>query len=249
MLGKGLHTLQDFYAHSNWVDQYQSDTRADFITEYVENDNVFSSARTAALAAPAPTKDRDAGAGDPPGGGSATGRMCRPRTASTSLQFSFGSQTWAYNDGNFDLIALPGVITSSAWWYDTAIVDAGTAYSAAASDGPDARCDHGVSDKNFTNLGLRQNYGGSSKFSGIAKDMPNWPLTATVPEASKGGPQGRRTGALEPTADDYSLDDGDPTLGTVWAGAINSAKARAAADATCNTRLPRSSPPITRRSF
>jgi len=213
MLGKALHTVQDFYAHSNWVHSHPMGELAEYITQYSINESVFSSQVAATLARQEQRKDAlpfPAGQG----GGIAGGSPCSSRVELGEISPPFFIQTWQHNDGNYQLSA-GAPVTTGAWW-DTKVIEAGMNYQASASDvSSAARCDHGVSDD--TDTGKSNGY---SKFSGVAKDLPSWPPNPA--------PNGRVTGA------GVDLDESYEKAGS-WGwlpSTPDTAIARAAADAT-----------------
>ena len=207
MFGKAVHTLQDFYAHSNWVEKYGSTELATFITDYVLRRDSFNDAIKLTLAT---QEQRRSGAAFPvgQGGGMAGGSAC---PANTSLSYD----GWDKNDGNFLTTTFPLNFISTAAWWDSLVGAVG--YVGAASDlFARTRCDHGVSDDAAGLSGVPP----TKKFSGIAKDMPGWPPNPT--------PHGRVTGAGVNLDESYK-DAG----GWSWPNALpNEAKFRAEYDAS-----------------
>ena len=199
MLGKAVHTLQDFYAHSNWAETHPDESLATLWTDnLLSNAHALTSVEASQFAAPSSTKQGITVAG----GGIGSGDACVGRDNPKFWE------SWDGNDGNFALTNT--TITTGGWWSSLLGADASTA---AASDvSGRARCDHGVTDKN-TALAIK-------KFSGIAKDMPNWPLSPA--------PQGKITNGSEPEYDDYALEG----LFQTWPSNVTTAKQRAEADAT-----------------
>lgn len=226
MLGKAIHTVQDFYAHSNWVERFSRVEVARFITDYV----LMAAIRTVPLsalsisslsaqgypAAPALArqelrKDRVAfGAGE--GGGIAVGDYCVNNTG-------VESDTWRRNDGNWNTsTADTAAVTTAAWW--DSLGGANSDFAAASDTEGRRRCDHGVSDDAFNKSG----YATFKQFSGIAKDLPGWP-----PNPS---PQGRVTGAGVNLNESYD----SPQLWP-WLASATTAKSRAEADGTVEHML------------
>lgn len=204
MLGKALHTLQDFYAHSNWVELRGHNVLAEFITAYVLTGDPAFSARIEL----AEQTQRKIGSTFPPGqgGGFAHGDTCAGRDDTS------WDQTWRSNDGNYQTdVRTTNAITTSAWW-DGLTPAAG--WTGAANDrSSTSRCDHGVSDNTLSS---------TSKFSGIAKDLPAWPPNPY--------PRGRRTGEGSAISFDESYAS---TGGYVWPPSVpDTARARAADDAS-----------------
>ena len=199
MLGKAVHTLQDFYAHSNWAETHPDESLATLWTDnLLSNVDALTSSESSQLAAPSLTKQGISVAG----GGTGIGDSCE---GFDKLKFK---ETWDDNDGNHTLTNL--TITSAAWWPSLLYADG--ARAAASDVSGRVRCDHGVTDTN-TLVAVK-------KFSGIAKDMPNWPLHPA--------PQGKITKSSEPAYDDYALEG----LFQTWPSNVTTAKQRAEADAT-----------------
>ena len=209
MVGKALHTLQDFYAHSNWA--HGADTEAIFLplTDFLVDRASFTEAVRSLLAEPRATKEPFGQTAA--GGGSRVGQGCAPRERDLFLGVSGVNsvRSWNNNDGNFELRAsAPNQVTTGYWWTLTTLAQAGVDTFAAASDRiDDARCDHGVSDGLWVS-------------SGLAKDMPGWPLDPK--------PNGRVTGIAGPAESDYS----EAGLFTTWPVSATDSISRAAADAT-----------------
>ena len=200
MIGKALHTLQDFYAHSNWAETVSDESLALMWTDNIlSTDQTFSSAESQTLAAPIANKEGTALVG----GGAASVPMCQPEPK------PLRADSWGSNDGNYSLYANTK-ITTGAWW--DGLTGADTLTAAASDDPRNSRCDHGVTDANEL-AAIR-------KFSGLAKDMPGWPLAPA--------PQGKITGTAGPAVDDY----GREGLFTAWPTTATDPKSRAAADAT-----------------
>jgi Heterokaryon incompatibility protein Het-C len=204
MLGKAIHTLQDFYAHSSWAENNPHDAVFTPLSEHAVAGGGFSSAVRARLASPRPVSDQGSDP-LPIGLGTADFDACLARIEIT------GIGGWESNSGNYQVAASPtSPITSSAWWRGSAglLID-----KFAASDlAGNSRCDHGVSSV----LPYTSNTPLNLRISGIAKDMPGWPL--------RPGPNGRLfPGGVEPTDSSYGLE--------AWAAGTD-AKSLAARDAT-----------------
>ncbi len=204
MLGKALHTIQDFYAHSNWPESSQDESIFPAWTEnLLDTNGAIPSSVAITLAKSVPVK-----AGQQvSGAGQVSGNTCAPRPYTTLDAIV---NPWWSNDGNHAQVA-SAATTTSAWWIYLGSATNPLAVAAASDVNGDARCDHGVTDANSA---------GVDKFSGIAKDMPGWPLSL--------GPQGKVTGEGGPAVDDYHREGAFVT----WPPGANDPKSRAAADAT-----------------
>lgn len=163
-LGKALHTLHDFYAHSTWADAHltQKDSLFLPITDNLLNSSSNPDFSMFALVAGENGKDdrKDIDA-------------CFARAYKDSDPTK--NPTWEGNGGNWDLTlpALNGIISTGA--FDTALSGGkSTQGDGYAADGPvgKVRCDHG----NYPLLGYA-----NDRVSGISKDAPGWPLTNTEP--------------------------------------------------------------------
>lgn len=185
MLGKAIHTTQDFYAHSSWAETHMNGQTFTPLTLHVRTGGGFTTEVRATLASPQPVKGQSP-ADVPPGLGAADADVCQRRI------WLLPSVGWDPNGGNFQVAAAPGSpITTGAWWAGTL---ANYFYPPASDTLGNARCDHGMSSLVPGTSNIPENV----RISGLAKDMPGWPLRPL--------PHGRVFGALEPNDPSYGVD-------------------------------------------
>lgn len=214
MLGKALHTLQDFYAHSNWIEEFGVfSSVAEFITDAVMSGQPLPANVRSLLAS---QSNRNSGQGAPFAtnrGGDASGAACPSREAASS-------DAWRLNDGNYlspETSTVLGLITTAAWWDST--WGASGDRAPASDQRSSSRCDHGISDDASGLSG----YATTKEFSGLAKDLPGWP-----PNPS---PRGLISGEGSGLDESY-VDKGAFTWQVLGFPVADDAKSRAQADAT-----------------
>jgi hypothetical protein len=208
-LGKAIHTIHDFYAHSTWANFRSDDEIWTGLNDFLASSTAdVSLLRLDQLARAEPAKSEPNTASQ---GGDLSGDFCNSR----SMLAAASGLTPEENEGNYEVVPRAGV-SSAAWWESNEAIAAnlltGLLYHAPASDAfARSRCDHGVAAK-----ALYEN----AYYSGIAKDMPGWPLSP--------GAAGRVTGRDGPIEDDYSKEPATRAY-PAWA---TTPEQQAAADAT-----------------
>ncbi len=208
-LGKAIHTIQDFYAHSTWANFRTDDEIWTGLNDFMTSSSAdVSLLRLDQLARAEPAKSELTTTSE---GGNLSGSFCNSR----SILAAASGLTPEENEGNYEVVPRTGV-SSAAWWESTEAIAvnlvSGLLYHAPASDEfARSRCDHGVAAK-----ALFEN----AYYSGIAKDMPGWPLSP--------GAAGRVTGRDGPIEDDYSKEPATRAY-PPWA---TTSEQQAAADAT-----------------
>jgi hypothetical protein len=195
MLGKSLHTIQDFYAHSNWAETRPLDDTFDAITGFAFNEGSdaerLALLNPSSLAQPRAAKDVDVSA-TANGGGTWLGSTCDSRSISDAEVtrivgeinswknqlvpiYFYPKGDWSDNDGNhFRTNSNPWAPLTTGYWWSHTDVSNGQAFIAAAPDiAGFSRCDHGLEAV-------------GRAISGIAKDAP-WAPFSPCPRGAPSG--------------------------------------------------------------
>lgn len=186
MLGKAIHTLQDFYAHSNWAETHRTVSElftpmTDYLNGSIGQESVFFSPIGLYRGAqPMPPKDATSTSATTPYRGYQSDDACEAKMDAVG-------NSWVTNDGNWNLTREYSeetfgqiFVTTGAWWNGT-YTFGGNGGAAGSDRSSHVRCDHG-SAVSLTVGGV----GDIGHVMGIAKDAPWMPLANHGPQDLSG---------------------------------------------------------------